>query len=116
MCPTTSANKPLEYHFALNEHDEIIGICTLKRDALTGFELYLLVVDPHYQRRGIGQMLVAKCLAIARQEAYPCVNCVVVANNRAMLRLLRKNDFHPMSVSPPRIAGNPELIHLRCDL
>lgn len=113
MLTRTYKEHGFEYYVDLADNQEITAVCGLKRDEFEGFELFVLVVDPQYQRQGIGQQLVEKTIEIAKNEQYACVNAVVFADNKNMLRLLLKNDFIPIGMSYRKRADGADLVYLR---
>ena len=113
MLTRTYEEHGFEYYVNLNENQDITAVCGLKRDEFEGFELFVLVVDPQHRKQGIGQQLVEKSIEIAKDEQYACVNAVVFADNKNMLRLLLKNDFIPIGMSYRKRADGADLVHLR---
>ena len=80
---------------------------------MTGFELFILAVDKKYQRKGIGQQLIDECIRIASDESYKCIDSVVFADNKRMLRLMIKNDFIPIEIRYHLRADGTDIVKLR---
>ncbi|PYI80414.1 MAG: GNAT family N-acetyltransferase [Verrucomicrobia bacterium] len=59
---------------------QIVGAVLCGHDGRRGF-FYHLAVDRQYRRRGIGQMLAARCLALLQERGIHKVHIVVFAEN-----------------------------------
>jgi ribosomal protein S18 acetylase RimI-like enzyme len=104
--------KGIEY-IVSEDQGKFSGIVAVKRNQSPEFELYLLVVDKDYQRKGIGQSLINECLALASKENYRIVDTSVFADNKNMLRLLIKNNFIPIDIQYKARADGMDLLKLR---
>jgi ribosomal protein S18 acetylase RimI-like enzyme len=93
--------------------NEIIGILAFKRNPAIGFELYVLIVDRSKQKSGIGENLINECCKIAAEGKYKCIDTLVFADNKNMLRLLIKKDFRPIEIIHHSRADGMDLIKLR---
>lgn len=95
------------------EAGQFTGILIFKRNLAQGFELYLLAIEKNHQQKGIGQELINECFRIAKEEGYKCIDSVVFADNKKMLRLLIKNDFMPIEIQYHMRADGMDLVKLR---
>jgi len=59
---------------------QIVGAVLCGHDGRRGF-FYHLAIDRQYRRRGIGQMLAARCLALLQERGIHKVHIVVFAEN-----------------------------------
>ncbi|MEI6048445.1 MAG: GNAT family N-acetyltransferase [Bacteroidota bacterium] len=100
--------------YLVNDKDGVFsGLLAIKRIKSKGFELFLLVVDKSNQKSGIGQSLMTECIRIASKEKFKCVDSLVFADNKDMLRLLIKNDFIPIDIQYNARADGADIIKLR---
>lgn len=96
------------------ENDGIFtGVSAIKRSKFEGFELLLLIVNGDNRKTGVGQSLINECIKIAVTENYKCVDSLVFADNKNMLRLLIKNDFRPINIQFHARADGMDLVKLR---
>jgi ribosomal protein S18 acetylase RimI-like enzyme len=100
-------------YLVYEKDNEIIGILAFKRNPAIGFELFVLIVDRSKQKGGIGESLINECIKIAAEEKYKCVDTLVFADNKNMLRLLIKKDFRPIEITHHSRADGMDLIRLR---
>lgn len=102
----------IEY-LVYEEENAFTGVLAIKKNNLIGFELFLLAVEQKSQHKGIGQKLINQCVQIAREEYYKCIDSFVFADNKNMLRLLIKNDYHPVDIQHHARADEMDLVKLR---
>lgn len=95
------------------KNNAFVGLLAYKRNIFQGFELFLLLVEKEYQRRGIGQALIEECEKTALQEHYKSMDVFVFADNKNMLRLLINNDFKPVDIQYHMRADGMDLIKLK---
>jgi len=110
----TEKHKENGIDYIVFEQNEIFtGILAVKRNKFQGFELFLLVVDKDNQKTGVGQSLINECIKTALNENYYCIDSLVFADNKNMLRLLIKNDFRPIDIQHHARADGMDLVKLR---
>jgi ribosomal protein S18 acetylase RimI-like enzyme len=110
----TKKHKEIGIDYIVYEKDEFFkGILTIKRNPFHGFELFALVVDNDNQKTGVGQSLITKCIEVAINEKYKCIDSFVFSDNKNMLRLLIKNDFKPIEIKHHKRADGMDLVKLR---
>jgi len=100
-------------YLVFEKDKKICGILAYKRNPAIGFELFGLVVDRKEHKAGIGETLINECLKIAAEEQYKCIDTLVFADNKNMLRLLIKKDFRPIDIIHHSRADGMDLIKLR---
>jgi ribosomal protein S18 acetylase RimI-like enzyme len=110
----TLRHKEIGIDYLVDDNDGVfLGLLAIKRIKSTGFELFLLVVNKSNQKSGIGQSLLTECMRIASKEKFKCVDSLVFADNKDMLRLLIKNDFIPIDIQRNARADGSDIIKLR---
>ncbi|MDG5816263.1 GNAT family N-acetyltransferase [Chitinispirillales bacterium ANBcel5] len=85
-------------YFTAIKTDIVIGIIVLKADVLNGFEICGLGIKPNFKRQGIGNQLVQKAIADAKNSNYRAIQTLVYADNLPMLMLTIKNGFQPYRI------------------
>lgn len=85
-------------YLVYEQNKEFKGVLTYKKKQSSGFELFLLIVENAYRQKGIGQLLINECIAIAPKENYPSIDSMVFEDNKPMLNLLQKNGFLQVGV------------------
>jgi ribosomal protein S18 acetylase RimI-like enzyme len=110
----TKKHKENGIDYIVYEKDEFFyGILPIKRNPFQGFELFALVVDNDYQKTGVGQSLITKCIEVAVKEKYKCIDSFVFSDNKIMLRLLINNDFKSIEIKYHKRADGMDLVKLR---
>ncbi len=85
-------------YLAYEQDNEFLGVLAYKKKQSLGFELFLLIVENTCWRKGIGQLLINECIAIATKENYPSIDSMVFEDNQTTLNLLQKNGFRQVGV------------------
>ena len=101
------ADHPEEYTqgnnsvFSIHIDDDIAGVCALKQDDEGEYELTKMAVDPKYQRRGLGKLLMDEIERYARDDLglkriYLLSNTI----NAAAIRLYKRGGWTVMFEGP----------------
>lgn len=112
-CPGLTGLREIEdvlaSHKATGEHDpqhwflaavegEAVGVLLLARVPLrSAMEIVYMGVVPARRGEGFGDILLAKALEVARQEAADCLTLAVDANNAPALRLYKRFGFETVA-------------------
>lgn len=88
--------------FSLHIGDEVAGVCALKKDTDGEWELTKMAVDPKFQGRGIGQILMETVEAYAK-EILGRTRIYLLSNtkNAAAIRLYERNGWDIMFINEP---------------
>nr|MBA4117203.1 GNAT family N-acetyltransferase [Rubrobacter sp.] len=74
---------------------EILGVARLSRNRAFSEEAeFALLVSDHFQRQGIGTMLLEKLLEVGRAEGLHRISAEILFENRAMQHLSKTFGFH----------------------
>ncbi|NLE63813.1 MAG: GNAT family N-acetyltransferase [Bacteroidales bacterium] len=107
-------HKEAEIDYVVYEEDNrFAGIVAYKRNAIFGFEVYVMVVAKHFQRKGIGKQLLEATKQAAIKEGYKQMDVLVFADNKTMLRLLLKCDYIIINIQHHMRADGMDIIKLR---
>lgn len=103
----------VHYYAAVDSDRQILGICVVRLDRVSGFDLGGLGVRKIARSSGIGRSLVKHALHKAVEEGFTAVDVRVYADNTPMLRLLLGMGFIPVRMQHNIRWDGGDLIHLR---
>jgi ribosomal protein S18 acetylase RimI-like enzyme len=103
----------INYYIALDERDIIAGIMVLKKNTIEGIELFGLVVDSRYRKKGIGRQFLATAEKYAESLEYKSIQVSVFADNIEMIVLLIKNLYKPVGISYNKRYDNEDILEFK---
>jgi ribosomal protein S18 acetylase RimI-like enzyme len=87
--------------FSVHIDDEVAGVCALKQDAQGEYELTKMAVDPNFQGRGLGKILMEEIETFSR-ETLGLKRIYLLSNtiNAAAIRLYKREGWTVMFEGP----------------
>jgi acetyltransferase len=74
---------------------EILGVSRLsRRGAAPGEAEFSILISDHFQRRGLGTLLLSRLLEVGRAEGLRRITAEILLDNRPMQRISERLGFH----------------------
>ncbi|MFC1770617.1 GNAT family N-acetyltransferase [Candidatus Margulisiibacteriota bacterium] len=77
--------------------DQIVGACLMIESSCWGYKkvpwIFDIVIEPEFQGKGFGTILLTQCLAILKDMDYPVVGLAVTISNKSAIHIYEKYNF-----------------------
>ncbi len=100
-------------YYAAAEEGVIAGILVVRHNAIESYEILAVAVDPRFQGRGAGRMLLDAGIEIAKDKGFKAVDIVVFADNQRMLTLVIRHGFKPVCMEYRKRFDGEDALHLK---